>query len=303
MLIFTGVILAESVIDDDKVVGLFLDGYKGSCKIIRGQDTIHDISQNENLYQGDLIVKEGGIDDLDIKFYPYARGEEIDSKTLKIVFEPRIEKEGLFTQVLSVLGFEKSRHQVYYAATRGILDLDYYSVLKGRGFFYSELPLERAAVFTDSKIRFRSPGLNNSYLYIIDSENNTILEQKVSALDNTYELSLANLSLTPGRCYTWRIGDAGGQGEFYVLESTTEASLKKALITSSNQEASIIRPDIQMVIYLKSVSSHLGIEYNLYTLCHQKLEDIVNEHDNLKREEMESIDLLLREIDEAFYLN
>lgn len=310
----TIIIICSSIVikaGDDKVVGLFLDGYQDGCKIIREDRVIKEISKNESLYSGDLVVKQTGIDSVKIKYHPYTEGKKIDNKTLKIVFNPPEEKQSLWSKVISLLGFEQSRHKVYYAVTRGVksnkIDLMYYPILRKRGFLYQNLPFDRSLVFKESKVKFRSPDLTNNLLIITDVQGNHVLKQKITAVDNSYELDLARLSLKPGEDYYWKIGTEGTERIFTVLETSVQQDIQKALQTIEEQENDILSYEIRQIIFLKSVSEMLNSKGNLYWLCYQLLEDVVNkaatdEQYRLSSEEEVSIEIVLQEIDMALFL-
>ncbi len=250
----------------ENYIGIILDGYQRDCVVqSRGED--YDCKECRQLYAGDKIIKKPDIKALKIKWAPYARGKQLDTRSLVVVFEPPKDKKGILQGIKEILGLVKTGHSVSVGATRGRS---------------SELrvpqPGNNATIISGQNITFAWESGSGKYIVFKDSKGTEVFKKELKG-ESFIQLPAEEITMKPAEIYTWNISGARNNKQFKIrlLSDEIAQQVTADLKEIEKKGISSAEKEIRKAAYLQFMSDAYPQDIDLYWLSYSLLEGIKDE--------------------------
>lgn len=246
----------------ENYVGIILDGYQKNC-VVQSVGIDYDCNDKRQLYAGDKVTKTPDINEVKIKWAPYATGKELTKTSLMVLFEPPKDKKNIVQGIKDMLGLAKTKHKMFIGATRG-----------GFGEIIPQ-PGNKATLFPDQATTFACESDGGMYLVFKDSKDREIFKKKLGD-DPFVRLTPEEIGMRPDEVYTWKISGSRTNSQFTVrLLPMGVVHQVKADLTKIEKEAmGKVDESIQKALYLQFMSDAYPEEIDIYWLSYIVLETI-----------------------------
>lgn len=263
----------SNVFAKGSVVGVIVNGFDKTCKIIHNNKTF-DCVEHRELYVGDIIEKKPSINELELKLEPYVTLKHINSDKVKIIYKNISKDINMIERTKGFIkGFLKPVKLTYFfAATRG-----------------DETVVERERCIHILKKELDKPGPYSTVLY--DSTVEFVWEYDFSAIvfenlngedifrkniKDVYSVRLSpeEMGLKRNKMYIWYYEYEGAPLEerykMKLLDRQTERNVLNTLKEIDKQNIKSIEKTVQKSAYLQLVSD-INENIDLFWLSYQVL--------------------------------
>ena len=251
-----------SIASAENYVGIILDGYQNNCIVqSRGED--YDCMEYKKLYAGDKIINKQNVDELKIKWAPYASGKALDKTTIIAVFEPPKDKKNIVQSVKRILSFMKTGHVLSIGATRGGVHM------------MVPQPGNNATMISGQKSNFICKNGGGKYIIFKNNKGIEIFKKDLKG-ENSVQISPDEIGMKSGEVYIWYIIGTGTNKQFniQVLSQDLTEQVTNDLMEIEKQQISTFEKMIQKAVYLQFMSDAYPQDIDLYWLSYILLQEI-----------------------------
>lgn len=264
----------------EKPCGKILGGFNDDCIIIR-KDGLQPIKPkvNMNLYDGDLIVQNSGIEHIYLNLSPFSKMSPIHLNAICIEYEPPENKNLLPKFLRWAKNLESAIHITQNALTRNITyeDIDPVKLYPQPGW--------RASLFPGESVIFRWDSRLAISFIIKDCQGRVLLRRKTNS-ETSIELNVDEIRMEPYSKYYWGIEIRGineirTDYELKLLDSDIAQIVEIGFADIEKEDLEPLYKKIKKAAYLQFISDLYGDNAELYWKSGQILAEIdKNELDN-----------------------
>lgn len=273
----------------ESYIGIILDGYQEDCKV-KHKNVEYNCSEKRGLLEGDEIIKKPDIEKLEIKWAPYTSGKKLNETTLQVIFKPPDKnKKGILNMLMEFIGFVKTEHKVFKAATRGGAPTS--AILFEKTI---PQPCDNATVISHQKIPFIWEG-GGERIVFKDSKGVTIFQKEIKG-ESSIQLTTEEIGMKPSETYTWSVEGAIMKKPFMIqlLRDKIAEQITSDLKEIDNEKITDSEKWIKKSAYLQFMSDIYPEEIDLYWLSHKFFMENIKDENKLNEEEKGLLERLTR---------
>jgi hypothetical protein len=254
----------------DTTCALMLGGFRNDCVVVDAHGKTIRPAPMMSLHSGDKIIQPSGVDGIVIKCSPFTSAKKLSATTMEIVFQPPAEKNSVFKELKSFLGFEKDSHQRRTAGTRAIFGEEGDVFVPQPGYWATLLP--------DETVEFSCDRTGFKTIVVRDPSDAEVFSRAFGE-GTSIALTPREIKMRPSETYYWGIEIRGVPRSIETHAMKLLADDWAALTTSDLRklaEEQVGSPEtkLRMAAYCQFISDTYPKDVDMYWKSCQILKEL-----------------------------
>ena len=251
----------NSIIYASNYVAYIEEGYQNKC-VVRRNSNNYNCNNSRHLFPGDKIIKEQHVNELEIKYAPYASSLGLNSSSMIITYNPPEDKRGIFKKIAEYLDLVKTAPVAVMMASRDIVDDNMLPYIGAN-----------ATLFVDKKAFVKR---DKSKCFVIYDSNGKEIFKKYFGANRYLEILPKEIGMKPGSTYSCsKVYD--DEEKYFYIKVISERMAKQIAVDLNELGRGADNDDVVIyykALYLQLLSDAYPDEIDLYWLSYELLLEV-----------------------------